>query len=98
MDNGEKRLGATTKRLGRTTKRSADEMTEKYSTFGAYGDYTVTTSDGKKVPIASAISIRMLDHGELNLVTDAGRWFLFAPNSWTTVVPDQPKPGNSDVG
>jgi hypothetical protein len=34
----------------------------------------------------------VLDHGELNLLTDTGRWFLFAPNAWRTAFPAQPKP------
>lgn len=97
MENGEKRLGASTKRLGSTTKRLTEGMTEKYSTFGASGDYTVTIPDGKEVPITSAITVRVLDHGELNLVTDSGRWFLFAANSWKTVSPTQPEPGKSGV-
>jgi hypothetical protein len=91
-----KRAGLSTKRAGVTTKRFA-EMTEQYSDFGAEGDYTVTLTTEKEYTIKSAISIRVLDHGELNLVTDSGRWFLFAANSWTTVFPTQPKPGESGV-
>jgi len=91
-----KRAGITTKHAGVTTKGFAEEMTEKFSKFGADGDYTVKTPTGD-VPISGAIAVRVLDHGELNLVTDAGRWFLFAANSWTRVIPTQPNPGNPGV-
>jgi hypothetical protein len=37
-----------------------------------------------------------LENGELNLVTDAGRWFLFAPTVWKTAFPTQPQPGKSN--
>jgi hypothetical protein len=95
-NQGTKRAGLSTKRAGVTTKGFVEEMTEKYSKFGAYGDYTVTTPSGE-FPIDGAIAVRVLDHGELNLVTDAGRWFLFAANSWTSVLPTQPKPRKSVV-
>jgi hypothetical protein len=97
--NGEgqptKRSGATTKRSGATTKRFAETM-EAYSESGAYGDYIVATPAGKApITITGAVTIRVLDHGELNLVTDTGRWYLFAPNAWLTASPTQPEPGKS---
>lgn len=88
-----KRLGVSTKRLGRTTKGLT--TIEDHSESGADGDYTVKGADGIEIPIAGAIAIRVLEHGELNLVTDAGRWYLFAPNQWKTAFPTQPKPGES---
>jgi hypothetical protein len=96
MENGQvdvKRQGSSTKRQGSTTKRNAEDTTEIYSKFGAYGDYQVTVPGGNHVHVMDAVTIRVLDHGELNLVTDSGHWFLFAPNSWTSVSPAQPKPG-----
>ena len=90
-----KRAGGTTKRAGGTTKGplKITETTEEPWKFGGEGDYTVTDTNGTPISVDGAIAIRVLDHGELNLVTDTGRWFLFAPNSWKTVVPTQPKPG-----
>jgi hypothetical protein len=88
-----KRLGASTKHVGSSTKGLT--MIQDHSESGANGDYTVTIADGKQVSIDGAIAIRVLDHGELNLVTDAGRWYLFAPNAWQTAFPTQPKPGKS---
>lgn len=87
-----KRAGETTKRAGETTKR-IDETREAYSNSGGDGDYMVTTHDGKEIPIKGAITIKVLDHGELNLLTDTGRWYLFAPNAWRTAFPMQPEPG-----
>ena len=57
--------------------------------WGLYGDGTC----GEQIPISGAIAIRVLDHGELNLLTDAGRWYLFAPNEWKTAFPTQPDSG-----
>ena len=91
-----KRLGRSTKHLGSSTKALTEMMMEEHSNSGAYGDYTVTETDGKEVPIRGATAIRVLDHGELNLLTDTGRWYLFAPNAWRTAFPTLPKPGNSD--
>jgi hypothetical protein len=91
-----KRAGLSTKHAGLSTKGFAEEMTEQFSKFGAYGDYTVKTPEGELL-ISGAIAIRVLDHGELNLVTDTGRWFLFAANSWTKVIPTQPAPGKVGV-
>jgi hypothetical protein len=91
-----KRLGRTTKHLGSSTKALTEMAMDEHSESGAYGDYTVTDADGKQIPIHGATAIRVLDHGELNLMTDAGRWYLFAPNAWRTAVPTQPQPGNSD--
>jgi hypothetical protein len=96
VENGEgqmKRLGSTTKRLGSTTKGLTEDTAESASKFGAYGDYEVALSAGKKVLVADAVTVRVLDHGELNLVTDSGHWFLFAPDSWKSVRPMQPRPG-----
>lgn len=88
-----KRPGLTTKRPGLTTKRIevTQETTEAYSKSGAEGDYIVMTSEGE-VTIKGAITIKVLDHGELNLLTDTGRWYLFAPNVWKKACPLQPKP------
>jgi hypothetical protein len=88
-----KRLGASTKRLGRTTKGLT--MIQDHSESGGDGDYAVTIANGTEVLIDGATAIRVLDHGELNLVTDAGRWYLFAPGAWQTAFPTQPKPGKS---
>jgi len=74
-----------------------DETMTAYSEAGAYGNYVVKISDGmgatKDVPVQGAIAIRVLPGGQLNLVTDAGRWFVFAPGTWTSVSPEQPQPG-----
>lgn len=69
------------------------EATGPWSNSGAPGDYTVRVTDGDPVTIAGAITIRVLHHGELNLLTDAGRWYLFAPGTWKTAFPKQPEPG-----
>jgi len=90
-----KHLGSSTKHLGSSTKRLIEMMMEEHFDSGAYGDYTVTVSGGGQVPISGAIAIRVLDHGELNLLTDTGRWYLFAPNAWQSAFPTQPAPGNS---
>jgi len=87
-----KRGGMSTKRGGTSTKGHAEEMIQTYASFGAFGDYVVTTSEGKEIPY-SAVTIRVLDHGELNLATDTGQWFLFAANAWSRVAPAQPRPG-----
>ena len=91
-----KRLGRSTKRLGSSTKALTEMTMEEHCKSGAYGDYTVTETGGKQVPIRGATAIRVLDHGELNLLTDTGRWYLFASNAWKTAFPTQPEPGNSD--
>jgi len=90
-----KRLGASTKRLGSSTKGLTQMMMEEHCKAGAYGDYTVKVTGGEQIPINGAIAIRVLDHGELNLLTDTGRWYLFAPNAWQSAFPTQPAPGNS---
>ena len=89
-----KRLGASAKRAGPSAKGPTQVMMEEHET-GASGDYTVTVTGGKPITISGAIAIRVLDHGELNLVTDAGRWYLFAPQEWQSAFPTQPTPGNS---
>lgn len=70
-------------------------MKETFSNAGADGDYTVTLPDGDTITIQGAIAVKVLAHGELNLVTDTGRWYLFAPNAWRSASPNQPEPGNS---
>ncbi len=70
-------------------------MKETFSNAGADGDYTVTLPDGDTITIQGAIAVKVLAHGELNLVTDKGRWYLFAPNAWRSASPNQPEPGNS---
>lgn len=74
-----------------------DETMTAYSEAGAYGNYLVKISKGTRatddVRVQGAIAIRVLPGGQLNLVTDAGRWFLFAPGMWTSVSPEQPEPG-----
>ena len=89
-----KHRDATTKHRDATLKGPTQVMAED-GPVGASGDYTVTVTCGKQIPISGAIAIRVLDHGELNLLTDAGRWYLFAPNEWKTAFPTQPTPGNS---
>jgi len=85
-----KRELQSTKRELQSTKRIMGTATE-YWDFGAPGDYTVMI-DGKEVAITSASCIRVLDHGELNILTDKGRWFLFAAGDWKRVWPKQPVP------
>jgi hypothetical protein len=89
-----KRNGPSFKRNGPSLKGPTQVMLEEHET-GASGDYTVTVTSGKPITISGAIAIRVLDHGELNLVTDAGRWYLFAPQEWQSAFPTQPTPGNS---
>ena len=76
-------------------KKRIEEMKETFSNAGADGDYTVTLPDGDTITIQGAIAVKVLAHGELNLVTDTGRWYLFAPNAWRSASPSQPEPGNS---
>ena len=101
-----KRIGGSTKGLARIYTAggitfSGDdgamlpEATGPYSNSGAPGDYTITLSDGKVFEIKGAITIRVLNHGELNLLTDTGQWFLFAPDEWKIAQPMQPEPGVS---
>jgi hypothetical protein len=100
-----KRVGVNTKGLARIYNAggiafSGDdgtilpETTGPYSNSGADGYYTVTVVNGKPITI-NAITIRVLNHGELNLLTDTGRWYLFAPGTWKTAYPEQPEPGNA---
>jgi hypothetical protein len=89
-------LGHSTKNLGSSTQALTEMMVEEHGKSGAQGDYTITETNGKQVTITGATAIRVLDHGELNLVTDTGRWYLFAPNAWKTACPREPEPGNSD--
>jgi hypothetical protein len=92
-----KRFPDTTKRFPDTTKR-IDEFSQRidatkiaYSDAGAYGRYVVKVAGGDEFTVA-AISIRVLNNGELNLLTDQGRWILFAPDTWKSVLPKQPLP------
>ena len=89
--------GTSTKHGGTSTKGQAEEMIQTYSSFGAYGDYVVTMPDGDKV-LYSAVTVRVLDRGELNLATDTGQWFLFVASAWSTVAPAQPRPGKANGG
>lgn len=87
-----KRVGPNNKRI--ENRKRIEEMKETYSNAGADGDYTVTLPDGDTITIQGAIAVKVLAHGELNLVTDTGRWYLFAPNAWRSASPNQPEPGN----
>jgi len=92
--------GHSTKWAGHSTKNLGQALTEMMmeepGNSGTQGDYTVTETGGKEVTITGATAIRVLDHGELNLITDTGRWYLFAPNVWKTAFPTLPEPGHSD--
>ena len=90
-----KNHGVNLKNHGVNLKSLTPMTIEEHGPAGAPGDYTVTVTGGKEIPISGAIAIRVLDRGELNLVTDAGRWYLFAPDAWQTAFPTQPTPGNS---
>jgi hypothetical protein len=70
-----------------------DETMTAYSSAGAYGNYRIKLTDGESDFVQGAIAIRVLPGGELNLLTDAGRWFLFAPGTWKSVSPEQHLPG-----
>lgn len=86
-----KRELESTKRELESTKRIKDTALE-YGEFGAPGKYTVI-AEGVKDPIPiKAIYVRVLPNGELNLITDKGRWFLFAPRTWRSATPEQPAP------
>lgn len=103
MDQGTKRFPQTAKRFPQTAKGAeefqqwVDETMTAYSEVGAYGNYVVKVSNGKGatkgVRVQGAVAVRVLAGGQLNLVTDAGRWFLFAPGTWTSVLPEQALPG-----
>jgi hypothetical protein len=89
-----KHIGTSTKHIGTSTKSNAEDVTETYSSFGSFGDYEViTTPNGESGTVYEAVTIRVLDRGELNLITDTGEWYLFAANAWSKVAPAQPKPG-----
>ena len=87
-----KRGGSSTKRGGSSTKGQAEDMLQTNASFGAFGDYVVTMRDGEKI-LYSAVTVRVLERGELNLATDTGHWFLFVANAWSKVAPAQPRPG-----
>lgn len=82
-----------TKHTGTSTKNHAEGVTKTYSSYGAFGDYVVTTHEGKPGTLYNAVTVRVLDRGELNLITDTGQWLLFAANAWCKVAPAQPRPG-----
>ena len=87
-----KRELQSTKRELQSTKRIKDVATD-YGDFGAAGNYTVNTDiAGEEKVLISAGCIRVLDGGELNILTDVGRWFLFARGTWKSVSPDPPNP------
>ena len=79
--------GTSTKHGGTSTKSQAESVTETYSSYGAFGDYEVTTHEGKPGTLYNAVTVRVLDRGELSLITDTGQWFLFAANAWFKVAP-----------
>lgn len=89
-----KRELQTTKRELQSTKRIKDTAIE-YGEFGAPGLYRVAM-DGKEHEDIMAIYITVLGNGELNLITDEGRWFLFAPDYWKSVKPLPPVPGECE--
>lgn len=104
-ENGQtKRFPQTGKRFPQSGKGLdaftawVDETMGAYSNAGAYGNYRIRVTDGtahtNEVLVQSAIAVRVLPGGELNLLTDAGRWFLFAPGTWKSVVPEQYLPGS----
>ena len=94
-DINNKRGGDINNKRGGDINNKRELMKETYSNAGADGDYTVTLPDGDTITIQGAIAVKVLAHGELNLVTDTGRWYLFAPNAWRSASPNQPEPGNS---
>lgn len=109
IDEGTKRFPQMAKRFPQMAKgmeefkQWVDETMTAYSEAGAYGNYLVTLAAPVKisngmgatdeVSVQGAVAVRVLPGGQLNLVTDAGRWFLFAPGTWTSVSPEQPVPG-----
>jgi len=90
-------LGTTKSPALGTTRRPTLGTTRRQATIdaccaeGAAGDYQVFL-EGNSIPITAAIAVRVLPNGELNLLTDEGRWFLFAPDTWKYVIPAQPEP------
>ena len=89
---GTKHGGTGTKHGGTGTKGQAEDMMEAYSSFGAFGDYVVTTMPDGEELLYSAVTVRVLERGELNLATDTGQWFLFVASAWSKVAPAQPRP------
>ena len=88
-----KRELESTKRELESTKRIKDTAME-YAEFGAPGLYRVATNGKEEDILASYITV--LGKGELNLITDEGRWFLFAPDYWKSVKPLPPVPGECE--
>ena len=93
-----KHTGTSTKHTGTSTKSHAEGVTKTYLSYGAFGDYEVTTHEGKPGIPYNAVTVRVLDRGELNLITDTGQWFLFAANAWLKVAPAQPRPAGKVNG
>jgi len=108
MGNGNVRDGESgqnsllgTKRFPRTGKRFPQPQSTTWvdkvgkqvdeTEAGASGDYVVALAEEDKL-VRGAISIRVLKNGELNFLTDQGRWILFAPDTWKSVLPKQPLP------
>ena len=93
-----KRELQSTKRELQSTKRIKDTAIQ-YGDFGAPGLYSVTAGrEAQDEPkLIMAIYIRVLGNGELNLITDEGRWFLFAPGCWESAIPEQPVPGECEL-
>ena len=54
------------------------------------GNARVTKIEGPEEPPTVLEEETVKAHGELNLLTDAGRWYLFAPHAWKTAYPTQP--------
>jgi hypothetical protein len=71
---------------------STDGVNPGDSEAGTGGNYVVKLADGTKDTVQGAICIRVLQNGELNLLTDDGQWFLFARGAWTSASPEQPSP------
>ena len=84
-----KRELQSTKRELQSTKR-IKEMAIDHWDFGAAGVYIVEIAGQEKE--ISGSCIRVLDRGELNILTDAGLWFLFAQGTWKSAKPKQPDP------
>ncbi len=74
-----KRELQSTKRELQSTKRIKDVATD-YGDFGAAGNYTVSTDiAGEEKVLISAGCIRVLDGGELNILTDVGLMVFVRP-------------------
>lgn len=92
-----KREKDTLKREKDTLKREFDTLKREFDTLkgasgqGGPGEYIV--KDGNTVlATITADFVRVLPDGGLNLLTDSGKWYLYAANKWSSVVPKQPEP------